>query len=119
MKVPRVASGGVEQQDTGECGSSARHMHDARAGEVGEAEIVAKAEQTKDGLATPGPTAVHRVDETGHDHCEQQEGPQLHAFGHGTRDNRHGGCHEHYLEEEVRGVGIHRTTIESGFRRFL
>ncbi len=43
----------------------------------------------------------NRVDETGHDHGEGQEGPQLHALGNGTGDHPHAGGSEHDLEEEI------------------
>jgi hypothetical protein len=113
MKVPSVASGrlapgmalmepslpylplrGAEQQHAGQGRGGAAQVHDAGAGEVVEAEAVEEA-------AAPLPVALHRIDETGHDHGEQQEGPQLHALGHGAGDDGHGGGDEDDLEEEV------------------
>ena len=69
-------------------------------GEVAEAQVT-QGVHAEDRSAAPGPGAFHRVDEAGHDHCESQEGPQLHALGNSTGDDGHGSCHEHHLEEEV------------------
>ena len=118
IKVPSVASGRLapgigltgtvgavlalactEQQYTGQCRGCTAQMHDAGTGEVKEAQRIKTA-------AAPFPVSLHRVDEAGHDHGKHQEGPQLHALGHGAGDDGHRGCHEHDLEEEVGQSGV-------------
>jgi hypothetical protein len=110
-----LAFTGAQQQHTGQGGGRAGHVHDAGTGEVGEAQItqVVHAEHV---VAAPGPGAFHRVDETGHDHRERQEGPQLHTLCHGTGNDRHGGGDEHHLEEEVGRAGVNRAAVKTRFR---
>ncbi len=95
------ATTGAEQQHGGEGSGGARHVHDAGAREVGEARLFQEA-------AAPGPEAFHGVDEAGHHHAEQQEGPELHALGHRPGDDGGGGRHEDHLEEEVGVQGVAR-----------
>ncbi|MNY15640.1 hypothetical protein D3C86_1488640 [compost metagenome] len=85
-------------------------MDHAGTGEIEEAGFVEEAR-------APFPEALHRVDETGHDHGEGEEGPQLHAFGHGTGDDRHAGRGEHHLEEEVRARRVVGRVVATGENR--
>src|SRR5690606_29275095 len=69
----------------------------------------------EDRVAAPGPGTFHRIDEAGHDHGEGQEGPELHALGDRSGDNRHGGGHEDDLEEEVGCARVDRAAFEAVF----
>src|SRR5690606_16061166 len=87
----------TEQQYTSQSGSSTGHVDDTGTGAVGVAQFAQPA-------ATPAPGALDRVDEAGHDHRNAEEGPQLHALGHRTKDDLPAGTGEDHLEEEV-GTG--------------
>ena len=92
----------AEQQHARQGSGGAGQMHDAGAGEVAKTQF-AQAVQAEHRLLAPGPTALHRVDKTGHKERESQEGPQLHTFGDGAGHDRHGGGDKHHLKIEVRG----------------
>ncbi|MNQ98641.1 hypothetical protein D3C85_1143450 [compost metagenome] len=97
MDLPLLAifaATGAEQQHGGQGGGGTRQVDDAGAREVGEARLFQEA-------AAPAPVALDGVDEAGHHHAEQQEGPELHPLGHRPRDDGGGGRHEDHLEEEV------------------
>ncbi len=88
-----------QEQHPGQSGGGAGQMHHATAGEIQEARLVEDA-------AAPFPVAFDGIDDAGHDHGEQQEGPQFHALGHGPGDDGHGRRHEHHLEEEIGEIGM-------------
>ena len=100
-----LAFTGTQQENTGQGSCSTSHVYDAGAGEVAEAQV-AQVVQAEHVFTTPGPCPLKRVDYSGHDHREDQEGPQLHALGNRTGDDGHGGSHKHHLEEEVCCTGV-------------
>ena len=75
-------------------------MHRARSREV---EV---AEASRQEATAPVPEALDWVDEAGQHDGKCEERPELHALGDGTRHDRHRGCDEHDLEEEVRQAGV-------------
>src|SRR5690606_1202331 len=105
---------GTQQNYTRQSRSSARQVNDAGTGEVFEAHI-AQIVQTEYRLTAPGPGTFHRIDKGSHHHGEGQECPQLHPLSHRAGYNRHSGCYEYHLEEEVGCTGVDRTTLETVF----
>ena len=78
---------------------SSDRMHDRRTGEVQESELGIQEP------ASPLPGCLHGIDHAGQQGREQEEWPQLDAFGKRTGDNRRRGGAEHELEEKVRSRG--------------
>src|SRR5690606_19442327 len=89
----------TEQEHTRPSGSGTGHVDDTGTGVAGVAQLAQPA-------ATPAPGNLDRVDEAGHDHRKAEEGPQLHALGHRTGDDRHAGTGKDDLEEEVGTGGV-------------
>src|SRR5690606_38520509 len=104
----------TKQDYASECRRSTGHVYDTGASKVAEAKVT-QGVHAEHRVAAPGPAAFHRVDETGHDHCEGKERPQFHALGDRTGHDRHRGSNKHDLEEEVRGTGVDRATTETVF----
>ena len=102
----------TQQQHTSQSSSSTSHVNDAGTSKVREAQV-AQVIHAKHVGTTPGPGTFQRVDHTGHEYREDQEGPQLHTLGNRTGDDGHGGSHEHHLEEEVGRTRVDGVTIES------
>src|SRR5690554_1584753 len=106
----------TQQEHASQSCSRTGHVNDTGAGKVTEAQVAQVIHAEDIGFA-PGPGTFHRVDEAGHDNCEDQESPELHALGNRAGDDGHGGSHENHLEEEVcrRGVSCCRLVLEALF----
>ena len=75
-------------------------MHDPATRKIEEAQVAQRV-HPEHRVATPSPTAFHRVDESRHDDGKGQKGEQLHALCHRARHNGHGRGDKHNLEEEI------------------
>ena len=58
--------------------------------------------QAKHRITTPGPTAFHRINESGHHDRESQKGEKLHSLGDRARYDGHRGGNKDHLKKEVR-----------------
>src|SRR5690606_33468435 len=105
---------GAQQQNTRQRCSSTRHVNDTGTSKVTEAEV-AQIVQAEYIFTTPGPGTFHRIDKGSHHHGEGQECPQLHPLSHRAGYNRHSGCYEYHLEEEVRRTGVNGIAMETIF----
>ena len=85
----------AEHDRAGEGRPAADRMHDRRTGEVAEAHF-------RQPAAAPSPGRRDRIDEAGQRDREDQEGPDLHAFGDRARHDRRRRGDEHHLEVPVR-----------------
>ena len=92
-------------------------MHYTGAGKIQESEIIAEAVEAEDASTAPGPATFHRIYNRCHGDCEDDECPQLHALGHRTGHDRHGGSDKHYLEKEIGGCRVDCPAIEAILRR--
>ena len=80
-------------------------MNDSTSGEVQETKVT-QSVHAENWVPAPRPTTLHRVDKSGHYHCEGEEGKELHSLGHGTGHNGHCSGNKNYLEKEVRRGSI-------------
>ena len=78
-------------------------MNDSASGEVQETQV-AQSVHAENWVPAPRPTTLHRVDKSGHYHCEGEEGKELHSLGHGTGHNGHCSGNKNHLKKEVRNL---------------
>jgi hypothetical protein len=88
---------------------AAHGVDEGRAGEVVEAQLLEEA-------AAPHPAARDGVADADEERREDEEGAELHAAGHGARDDGRGGRGEHGLKEEVRVPSVPGVVVRGEVR---